>query len=107
MLHLALAQCVFNNTLRLAEERGLTLTMANVTADGGFNVEAHGFDRHRLRDRTTGRRQRDRPDRFGSSRVSGLLRCSDPGPRRSCFAGLGAGSANPTAGHMKHARVER
>jgi uncharacterized OsmC-like protein len=39
MLHLALAQCVFNNVLRIAGERGLTLTAASVTADGGFNPE--------------------------------------------------------------------
>ena len=39
MLHLALAQCVFNNILRLAQERGLTLGDVSVTADGDFNAE--------------------------------------------------------------------
>ena len=39
MLHLALAQCVFNNILRLAGERGLTLRDVGVTADGDFNAE--------------------------------------------------------------------
>ena len=39
MLHLALAQCVFNNVLRISRERGLTLDDLAVTADGGFNAE--------------------------------------------------------------------
>ncbi|HEY5630186.1 MAG TPA: OsmC family protein [Candidatus Limnocylindrales bacterium] len=39
MLHLALAQCIFNNVLRLARERGLTLGDVSVMADGDFNAE--------------------------------------------------------------------
>ena len=39
MLHLALAQCVFNNVLRIARDRGLSLTDVSVTADGDFNPE--------------------------------------------------------------------
>jgi uncharacterized OsmC-like protein len=39
ILHLALAQCVFNNTVRLAHERGVGLAECHVTADGEFNEE--------------------------------------------------------------------
>jgi uncharacterized OsmC-like protein len=39
MLHLALAQCVFNNLLRMAHERGVTIDQLDVVADGGFNAE--------------------------------------------------------------------
>ena len=39
MLHLALAQCVFNNLLRMAGERGVTLDDVSVVADGEFNRE--------------------------------------------------------------------
>ena len=39
VLHLALAQCVFNNVLRIARDRGLSLTDVSVTADGDFNPE--------------------------------------------------------------------
>jgi hypothetical protein len=39
MLHLALAQCVFNNVLRIAQERGLTLGDVGVVADGDFDAE--------------------------------------------------------------------
>ncbi len=39
MLHLALAQCVFNNVIRIAQDRGLTLSDVGVIADGGFNAE--------------------------------------------------------------------
>lgn len=39
MLHLALAQCVFNNLLRMAGEQGVTIDQAHVTVDGGFNPE--------------------------------------------------------------------
>jgi uncharacterized OsmC-like protein len=39
MLHLALAQCVFNNVTRLARDRGIRLAGADVTADGGFDSE--------------------------------------------------------------------
>ncbi|HET9083410.1 MAG TPA: OsmC family protein [Candidatus Limnocylindrales bacterium] len=37
VLHLALAQCVFNNVMRIAQERGLTVSDVGVTADGDFN----------------------------------------------------------------------
>jgi len=37
VLHLALAQCVFNNVLRLAGDRGISLDDVSVVADGGFN----------------------------------------------------------------------
>lgn len=37
MLHLALAQCVFNNVLRIAGDRGLLFSDLGVTADGDFN----------------------------------------------------------------------
>lgn len=39
VLHLALAQCVFNNVLRIAQERGLTVSDVRVMADGDFNDE--------------------------------------------------------------------
>ena len=39
VLHLALAQCVFNNVLRIARDRGLPLTDVSVAADGGFDAE--------------------------------------------------------------------
>jgi uncharacterized OsmC-like protein len=39
LLHLALAQCVFNNVLRIAQERGLTVSDLRVVADGDFNAE--------------------------------------------------------------------
>ena len=39
MLHLALAQCVFNNVLRIAHDRGLALGDVAVVADGDFNAE--------------------------------------------------------------------
>ena len=39
MLHLALAQCVFNNVLRIAQDRGLTVGDVMVVADGDFNAE--------------------------------------------------------------------
>ncbi len=39
MLHLALAQCVFNNILRIAQERRLSVSDVRVAADGGFNSE--------------------------------------------------------------------
>jgi uncharacterized OsmC-like protein len=39
VLHLALAQCVFNNVLRIARDRELSLTNVSVTADGDFNAE--------------------------------------------------------------------
>jgi hypothetical protein len=39
VLHLALAQCVFNNVLRIARDRGLVLTDLSVVADGDFNAE--------------------------------------------------------------------
>jgi len=40
MLHLALAQCVFNNVLRIAQDRGLTVSDVGVVADGDFNAES-------------------------------------------------------------------
>ena len=40
MLHLALAQCVFNNVLRIAQDRGLTVSDVGVVADGHFNAES-------------------------------------------------------------------
>jgi OsmC-like protein len=39
VLHLALAQCVFNNVLRIAQERELALSDVRVTADGGFDED--------------------------------------------------------------------
>jgi uncharacterized OsmC-like protein len=39
LLHLALAQCVFNNVLRIAQDRGLTVSDLGVVADGHFNAE--------------------------------------------------------------------
>jgi hypothetical protein len=39
VLHLALAQCVFNNVLRIAGDRGLLLTDLSVAADGDFTPE--------------------------------------------------------------------
>jgi putative redox protein len=39
VLHLALAQCVFNNVLRIARNRELSLTDVSVTADGDFDAE--------------------------------------------------------------------
>jgi uncharacterized OsmC-like protein len=39
VLHLALAQCVFNNVLRIAQERGVTLGDVSVKADGGFDED--------------------------------------------------------------------
>jgi OsmC-like protein len=39
VLHLALAQCVFNNVLRIAGDRGLLLTDLTVVADGDFNAD--------------------------------------------------------------------
>jgi hypothetical protein len=39
MLHLALAQCVFNNLLRMAGDRGVTLGDVSVVADGGFDPQ--------------------------------------------------------------------
>jgi hypothetical protein len=39
VLHLALAQCVFNNVLRIAKERGVAVGDLLVTADGDFNAD--------------------------------------------------------------------
>ena len=39
MLHLAVAQCVFNNVIRIARDRGLVLSDVSVAADGDFNAE--------------------------------------------------------------------
>jgi hypothetical protein len=39
VLHLALAQCVFNNVLRIARDRGLVLNELSVAVDGDFNPE--------------------------------------------------------------------
>jgi uncharacterized OsmC-like protein len=39
VLHLALAQCVFNNVLRIARDRELSLTDVSVMADGDFDAE--------------------------------------------------------------------
>jgi OsmC-like protein len=39
MLHLALAQCVFNNVLRIAQDRGVTVSDVGVVTDGGFNAD--------------------------------------------------------------------
>ncbi|MGH3470372.1 MAG: OsmC family protein [Thermocrispum sp.] len=36
LLHLAVAGCLFNDILRLAAERGITVTGLRVTADGDF-----------------------------------------------------------------------
>ena len=38
VLHLALAQCVFNNVLRIAKDRGLQLSELSVEADGDFDA---------------------------------------------------------------------
>lgn len=40
MLHLALAQCVQNNVLRSAGERGVSLEQVDVIVGGGFNADA-------------------------------------------------------------------
>jgi OsmC-like protein len=39
MLHLAIAQCVFNNVLRLGAEQRILLSDVNVAVDGDFNTE--------------------------------------------------------------------
>ena len=39
MLHLALAQCVFNNVLRLAADEQIALRDASVAVDGDFNAD--------------------------------------------------------------------
>ena len=39
VLHLVLAQCVFNNILRIAQGQGLGVNDLGVTADGSFNTE--------------------------------------------------------------------
>jgi uncharacterized OsmC-like protein len=37
LLHLALAQCVFNNVLRIAQDRGLAVSDLGIVVDGDFN----------------------------------------------------------------------
>ncbi len=39
MLHLAIAQCVFNNVLRHGAEQRILLSDVNVAVDGDFNAE--------------------------------------------------------------------
>src|SRR5579864_9566450 len=39
LLHLALAGCVFNNVLRLAKDKGISVEEASVRVDGGFTAE--------------------------------------------------------------------
>jgi len=38
MLHLAVSQCVFNNVLRMAQDRGLHVSDLSVEAQGGFDA---------------------------------------------------------------------
>jgi uncharacterized OsmC-like protein len=42
LLHLAVAGCVFNDLFREAAARGITVTRASVSADGGFAGEPCG-----------------------------------------------------------------
>jgi uncharacterized OsmC-like protein len=39
LLHLAVAGCLFNDILRVAAERGVTVSQLEVSADGGFDGE--------------------------------------------------------------------